>query len=233
MVRKISSPPVDRCPTLIPGFDNLCAGGLVRNNTYVINGGPGAGKTVFMLQFLWNGLSIEENGLYISFESDLFDLMQDAYTMGWDFSKSDQEGKCKFLRVDPNTNPKELAKQLMEVISKFEIKRVCIDPLSVYVMSMPDQSKARKIIYELTSLLKRMKVTVLVSMETFGDGISSLSSEQNNIIDFLSDGVLELHSAGIGGEADRAVRIVKMRRTNHIREPTPMKITSQGIQVLE
>ncbi|MEM3405938.1 MAG: ATPase domain-containing protein [Candidatus Pacearchaeota archaeon] len=225
---------VERCPTGIPGFDKLCNGGLVRNNTYVVLGGPGAGKTIFLLQYLWTGLAYNENGLYISFESDLTDVMQDAYILGWDFSKYDQAGKCKFIRLDPSITDKELTKQIMSFVAKYDVKRVCIDPLSVFNMTINDPARIRRILYDLCSLLKRLKVTVLLSLETPGDGEGDLSSseEVHNIVEFLTDGVIKLHSLGVGGEADRAIRIIKMRRTAHVREPVPMKITNKGIVVL-
>ena len=235
MPRKLTggSSVVERCPTGIPGFDKLCQGGLVRHNTYVVKGGPGAGKTIFLLQFLWNGLMYGENGLYLSFESDLFDVMQDAYVMGWDFSKYDQQGKCKFVRFDPSITEREISKQIMDLVSKYEIKRICMDPVSVFSMSIGDETKIRKTLYNLTSLMKRLRATVLLSNETSGDASGDLAGRSlHDIIDFLVDGVIELHSVGIGGEADRAVRIVKMRRTNHVREPIPMKITNNGITVL-
>jgi len=234
MEKKISkSELVERCPTGISGFDKMCLGGLVRNNTYVIDGGPGAGKTTFLLQFLWTGLAYNENGLYLSFEPDLSDIMQDASTFGWDFSKYDRSGKCKFMRLDPNLGEKELQKQIMSSVSRYDVRRVCIDPLSVFSLTIPDRSKMRRVLYNLCSLLKRLKVTVLLSSETAGDGQGELGDEgKNNIIDFLVDGVITLHSMGIGGEADRAVSIVKMRRTNHVREPIPMRITDDGLIVL-
>ena len=93
---------IERCPTGIHGFDKLCEGGLVRGSVNSILGGPGAGKTTFLLQFLWNGVHMHnENGLFISFESDVEDIFKDAIPLGWDFSKLDQEGKCKFIKMAP------------------------------------------------------------------------------------------------------------------------------------
>jgi predicted ATP-dependent serine protease len=44
-----------KTPTGIEGFDLITGGGLPRNRTSLILGGPGAGKTVFALQTLVNG----------------------------------------------------------------------------------------------------------------------------------------------------------------------------------
>lgn len=225
---------IERCQTGIPGFDQLCQGGLVRNNVYSIVGGPGSGKTIFLLQFLWNGLKEGENGLYVSFEPDILDVILDAYMFGWDFSKYEQKGKCKFLRFSPLTSEREIEKQLMEIVSKYDIKRVCLDPITVFCMAQEKESIIRQSLYNLTSLLKRMKATVLLSEEASGESSLEMSSEKFNthsIIEFLVDGVINLHSIGLGGTTDRAIRIVKMRRTNHVRGPVPMQITDKGIVV--
>jgi circadian clock protein KaiC len=222
--------PVERCLSGIPGFDKICEGGLVRDNVYIVKGGPGSGKTVFLLNFLWGGLAYRENGAYLTFETDLHDLFKDAESFGWDFEKYDQSGHCRFVRLDPGISERDLEKKLMELVSKHDVRRVCIDPVNIYAMTIPDRVKLRQTIYNLISLLKRMKVTVLLSEEAESDLGESGSKHSN--LEFISDGVLHLHSIGVGGEADRAVRIIKMRRTDHIREPVAMKITDKGMVVL-
>jgi len=228
--------PIERCPTGIGGFDKLCQGGLVRNNVSTVVGGPGSGKTVFLLQFLWNGLQQGENGIYVSLESDLADVIQDAYAFGWDFSKYDAEGKCKFLRFSPTTAEREMEKMLMEAIAKYDVKRVCFDPVSVFAMALEKESAVRQAIYNLCSLLKRLKVTVLLSEEVHGEASMDISAGEKlsryGVVEFLVDGVITLHSIGLGGATDRAIRIVKMRRTNHVRGPVPMQITDNGVVIL-
>src|ERR1700722_14529193 len=44
-----------KMPTGVEGFDAITGGGLPRNRTSLILGGPGGGKTVFALQTLVNG----------------------------------------------------------------------------------------------------------------------------------------------------------------------------------
>jgi len=66
-----------------------------------------------------------------------------------------------------------------------------------------------------------------------GTGDSDVSKiSRFGVEEFLCDSVIVLHSAGLGGDADRAVRIVKMRRTNHTKGPIPMEIGKGGIAVL-
>jgi circadian clock protein KaiC len=228
----------ERCKSGIEGFDRLCDGGFVKNSVNVILGGPGAGKSTFLMQFLWNGINeYNENGAYISFEPDVLDLMEDAKGYGWNFAKLDAKGKCKFLRLSPKTTVSELKTQLTEIVSKYDIQRLCIDPVSVLAMNIDKDSQIRETLFDLTSLLKRLKVTVLLAEETDENDSQSLSlgsgENRTKFIKYLSDGMINFYSMGLGGATDRALRISKMRRTNQVRGPVPFKITSKGIEVVD
>jgi circadian clock protein KaiC len=229
---------MDRCPTGIVGFDKMCQGGFIRNSDNLIVGGPGSGKSTFLLQFLWNGATkFGENGLYCSFEPDIVETLSDAMAYGWDFSKLSSEGRMKFMRFSPQTSIEELKAELTKIISRNGIKRVCFDPISVLALNVSEQGKVRQTIFELSSLMKRLKVTSVLADESLeGEGMqSSIEGEwtKTDILRFLSDSVTLFYESGISGVGDRAVRIAKMRRTSHVRKPMGMKIGSKGIEVIQ
>jgi len=229
---------VDRCPTGIVGFDKICWGGFVRNSDNLIVGGPGSGKSTFLLQFLWNGVTqFNENGLYCSFEPDIVDTLNDAMAYGWDFSKLSAEGKIKFMRFAPQTTILELKKELTEMIAKNNIKRICFDPISVLALNLSDQGKIRQTIFDLSALMKRLKVTtVFVDESLEGEGLQGQVDgdwTKTDILRFLSDSVTIFYESGIAGVGDRAVRIAKMRRTAHERKAVGMGITGKGIEVAD
>jgi len=227
---------VERCPTGIPGFDAISKGGFVRNSVNVVLGGPGAGKSTFLLQFLWNGVNMfDEPGVYVSFEPDIENIFLDALTFGWDFKDLDRSGKCKFVKFSPKTSIRDIKEELTALVAKHGIKRIALDPISVLTMSLGADKDIRGTIYELTSLLKRLNVTTLLADETVDGGTEefSLGEEETRtqFMKFLSDGLINFYSSGLGGSSDRAVRITKMRRTNHLRGPIPFEITNSGIEV--
>ena len=159
---------IERCPTGIDGFDAICQGGFVRNSSNVIVGGPGSGKTTFLLQFLWIGATkFEENGLYCSFEPDIVEVLSDARWFGWDFSKLAQEGRVQFLKFSPQTSINELRGELTKLISKHNIKRICFDPVSVLALNLSESGKIREVIFDLVSLMKRLNVTSILADESF------------------------------------------------------------------
>jgi len=229
---------IDRCPTGIIGFDKICQGGFVRNSDNLIVGGPGSGKSTFLLQFLWNGVTkFKENGLYCSFEPDIVDTLNDAMSFGWDFSKLSSEGKIKFMRFAPETSIEELKSELKKIITQNNIKRICFDPISVLALNLSDQGKIRKTIFDLSALMKRMKVTtVFVDESLEGEGLQGQVDgdwTKTDILRFLSDSVTIFYESGIAGVGDRAVRIAKMRRTAHERKAVGMGIGDKGVEVAD
>jgi len=225
---------IDRCPTGVVGFDKLCAGGFVRNSDNLIVGGPGSGKSTFLLQFLWNGATqFRENGLYCSFEPDVVDTLNDGMAHGWDFSRLSEEGKIRFMRFSPQTSVDELKKELSRVISQNNIRRICFDPISVLALNLSDQGKIREAIFDLSNLMKRFKVTTVFADESMDEMWATNGGDwtKTDILRFLSDSVSIFYESGIAGIGDRAIRIAKMRRTAHERAAVGMIIGDKGIEV--
>lgn len=228
---------IERVKTYVPGFDKHIEGGFVKNSVNLLSGGPGTGKTVFSMQFLYEGVKKGENGLFVSFEEDFENLMGDAQVFHWDFEQLQKEGKCIFLSCKPLEEP-NLQTKMQEIIQKYKIKRVVIDSISIFSMMFKDDAyRVRKEFYKLARFLKDQGCTILLTAEISGEAPLDITSgggslSRDGIIEFIADSVITLHNSGIGGEGDRAIRVLKMRRTAHTKGPVSMGITANGMQVL-
>ena len=209
----------------------------MRDCDYLFVGGSGSGKSMFLLQFLWNGVTMfNENGLYCSFEPDIVDTLNDGVAHGWDFTKLSASGKIKFMRFAPQTEIAELNSELTKVIARNDIRRICFDPISVLALNLNDSGKIRQAIYDLSALMKRLKVTTIFADESLEENFLGMNNgdwTKTDILRFLSDSVTVFYEGGIAGVGDRAIRIVKMRRTAHERRAVGMKIGDKGIEVGE
>ena len=117
----------------------------------------------------------------ISFELPEEDLYADAMTYGWDFLKLQSQGMCEFLKISPRTTMKLLTKELVQTVLKKDIKRVCIDPISVLSMYLKENASVREYVFELTSLLKRFSITTLIADETIEGAAECLSMGSEDI----------------------------------------------------
>ncbi|MFH1682490.1 MAG: ATPase domain-containing protein [Candidatus Woesearchaeota archaeon] len=229
---------VERVKTNIPGFDRLVDGGLVKDSIVLLSGGPGTGKTIFGMQFLYNGATeLDENGMFISFEENLHSLKEDAKVFGWDFDELEKKDKVRFITFKPFSNP-GLTDEIIKLIKGKNIKRAVIDSISLYTMAFKDDLfKIRKELYRLTNLFENLNCTTILTSEVAGEAPLDISSgntiTRDGMIEFIADAVITLHNSGIGGEADRAIRVLKMRRTNHEKAPIPMTISEDGMNVLK
>ena len=225
-----------RIRTYVPGFDSLIGGGFIPGSVNLISGGAGTGKTAFCLQYLYHGILEDgQNGLFLSFEENLDDLKLDAQSYGFDFTKLEEQKRMKFLFISPYAlqNFKE---ELTSEVSIIDAKRVVIDSTSTFGMGLDSSYEVRKELYALAKVLKKLKCTTVITSEIIGEapldmsgGIGSLS--RFGVEEFVADSVITLHYAGLGGGTDRAVRVVKMRRTDHVKGPVPMTMGQGGISV--
>ncbi len=220
--------PIARVKTGIPGLDELIEGGLIPGSAVLVAGHTGAGKTLFSMQFLWNGLIKGEPGVYISFEQTPEELKDDAIIFGWNFDAYERKGMCKIAFY----NPFEIAdvnKIITDEINKVKAKRVVIDSTSIFAMYLNDEFKVREKLYKLIEKLKQTGCTVLMTSEILEDakGFSRYGVEE-----FVADAVIALYYTGLGGEAYNNIEIRKMRRTKHARGYFPLEFTSDGLKVI-
>jgi len=218
-VHTVNKKVAERTPSFIPGLDKLIGGGFVKRSVNLISGGAGTGKSVFCMQFLHAGaINGGENGLYVSFEENLDDLKEDASHFGFDFDQLEEQKRVKFIFLSPYAlqNFKE---ELSTEVSIIDAKRVVIDSTSTFGMGLDSSYEVRKELYALAKELKKLKCTTLLTSEVAGEAPIDSSSggglSRFGVEEFVADSVITLHYGGLGGSNDRALRVVKMRRTNH------------------
>ena len=123
-----------------------------------------------------------------------------------------------------------------DLITKNDIKRVVIDSTSVFGLYLKDPYEVRKKIWEVSNLIKRWGCTAIITSEI--EGLTDIQSADKSrpvsrfgVEEFVSDGVVVLHHSALGGDWDRAIHVIKMRRTNHKKGIYSMKMGPDGIKV--
>jgi circadian clock protein KaiC len=222
---------VPRVPTGITGFDGLVAGGFEKDGIVLIGGDSGTGKSIFCLQYLYNGITkYNEPGIYLSFAESKEAVYTHAALFGWDFEKLEKEKKFMFLKYEPHAVVKimnEGGGTIREAIEALGAKRLVIDSVTAYSMFFKSPYEASESLLQLFDLLRGWKcTTLLVSEELVG-----LEMRKGDRSEFLADGVLYLYHIRKRSVRVRAVEVLKMRDTRIVEKLCPIEITDEGIVV--
>lgn len=88
---------VDRIKTGIDGLDKELHGGLEKYKVFLIAGESGTGKTIFCLQYIYEGLKAGENAIYIVVKEKPNDILEEAKSLGWNLEEYVQSKKLTIL----------------------------------------------------------------------------------------------------------------------------------------
>jgi len=99
-----------KTPTGIKGFDEITGGGLPAGRPSLVCGPPGAGKSLFALQFLVNGVTrFDEPGLFLTFEENRADVIADVNSLNFNLLGLEEEGRLAVdaLALEPHVDTGE------------------------------------------------------------------------------------------------------------------------------
>ena len=100
---------VQKLPTGIEGFDDVCQGGLPIARSTLVSGTSGTGKTVFSLQYLHHGIChFDEPGIFVTFEESPLDIIRNAASFGWDLQELIDQDKLFILDASPDPDGQDV-----------------------------------------------------------------------------------------------------------------------------
>lgn len=220
----------ERIKTGIKGLDKMTGGGLVRGTNILLSGGSGTGKTLIGLQFLIEGTSIGENGVFISFEEDRNLLNNNAKSFGWDIEKLEDEGLLKVLYTSAdqlNINKNALA--IKRVVEEIGAKRVVIDGINNFRYILNDNVKIFEHVNILAAYLASRNITTIFTNEVSElMGSSTISGDETSII---MDSIILLRYVEIESEMKKAISVLKMRGSDHDKGIRELVISKNGIEI--
>lgn len=229
---------VEKIRTTIEGFDDISHGGLPSGRTTLVSGTSGTGKTLFSLQFLYNGITyFNEPGVFVTFEESPSDIIKNACIFGWDLQRLIAEGKLFILDASPDPEGQDiignfdlsgLIERLQYAIRKYKAKRVSIDSVTAVFQQYEAVGVVRREIFRLVARLKQLNVTTIITTERSEEygPVASFGVEE-----FVSDNVVIVRNVLEGERRRRTIEILKLRGTTHMKGEYPFTITNNGINI--
>ncbi|MEI6379529.1 MAG: circadian clock protein KaiC [Cyanobacteriota bacterium ELA615] len=229
---------VQKIRTMIEGCDEITHGGMPIGRTTLVSGTSGTGKTLFAIQFLYNGIKyFDYPGLFITFEESPYDIIQNARSFGWNLQKLIDEGKLFILDASPDPDGQEvvgsfdlsaLIERIQYAIRKYKAQLVSVDSVTAIFQQYDAASVVRREIFRLVARLKHLKVTSIMTTERV-DEYGQIA--RFGVEEFVSDNVIVLRNVLEGERRRRTIEILKLRGTTHMKGEYPFTITNDGINI--
>ncbi|AKH98657.1 gas vesicle protein GvpD [Halanaeroarchaeum sulfurireducens] len=217
--------------TGIKGLDRILDNGLLRRQNALLRGPPGAGKTIFGLHFLAEGVEQDETSLYINLGEPTeyvqrtaaeFDLHPDDIHFH-DLSPSDDqfaEDEAYSLFEAADVEQSVFIEELKDTIQDIDPDRVLVDPITEFRYLTKDDRQFRKQILGLLDLLKDADATVLLTSQ-------AAETVSDDDLQFLTDTVISLHKH----ESHRTVEVSKFRGSSFRDGHHSYEINDEGVAV--
>jgi len=233
----------DRVKTGIPGLDDLLEGGFPKGRAILVTGTMGTGKTIFGMQYIYEGAKMGEPGVYLTMEEKPKNLRSEMAKVGMDVASLEKKGKLaiidaslvrlglesdeEFTLSPESFDVNHLIQNVIMTAKNIGAKRIVIDALpSLDILLDEDRHKVRNTIIELAYLLQENDLTALLLSEITTDGTTI---SRHGVEEFVVDGVVVLSK--VEALDKRMLTIHKMRQTKHQLKPVTLTITNKGVSL--
>jgi KaiC/GvpD/RAD55 family RecA-like ATPase len=236
-------------PTRVSTFDKMMeTKGLERGSTMLISGGCGSGKSIFAMQCAYNAALNGERVVYFTFDEDADRVKRHMYNnFGWKLAELEKKGDLAMQKVDPYDIARSIESiikeksiedviesirnvhmDVKEVTMPFHPDRVIIDSLSALSVAFSDKLKYRAYLNVLFDSLRGYNsVNFVVTEAEQEPNVYSRSGVE----EFLVDGVVVFYNIRRDSIRTRALEILKLRFSDHMKKLVPFKITEEGIVI--
>lgn len=215
-----------RVSTGISGFDEILGGGLFQQGMYMIEGPPGAGKTILSAQICFHHARAGKKILYITLIAESHGKLINNLR-AFDFLDDHLIPQCVILMSGyqelKTSGLNGLLHLAARAVAEHRPAIVVIDGYRSIHALAPDNSAIAEFIYELNALITTTKSLCLLLSPS---DVSDIWTEKT-----LMDGVIELYRHATGMRSVREIEVHKLRASEQIEGRHVFTIGSAGIRV--
>jgi len=232
----VAPQPLPKIATGIAGFDEISYGGLPRQRTTLLKGGPGSGKTVFALQCLVNAVrKRKERGIFVAFEETTGQLLANAGTFNWGLPAM---MKKKLFFLDARLSPEVVQSgefDLSGMLAMLKAKKeelgagwIVFDGIDVLLTLLRDPAAEMREIYRIRDWLAENGMSAIITAKTEG----GLSDAVNyDFMQFMVDCVVRLNRRLEHGVSLHRLQITKYRGSDFMAGEFPLAFDATGMDV--
>ena len=228
---------LQKCPTGIPGFDQISFGGLPSGRPSLVAGQAGSGKTLFALEFVVFGAErFDEPGVFVSFEETPEEILANVRSLHLDVQRLIDDNRLRVMHLE--IDPEELQEagdydldglflRLSGEIQAIGARRIALDAIENLFAGFSDMRRLRCAFRRVLNWFKAQGITAVVTTER---GATTLT--RHGLEEYIADCVISLDNRVEGDIATRRLRIVKYRGSAHESDEFPFLLDRSGFTVI-
>jgi circadian clock protein KaiC len=216
-----------RVPTGIPGLDGILEGGLLSGGVYIVQGPPGAGKTIFGNQLCFSHAARGEKAAYVTLLAESHTQMIGHMRRMKFFDAAvipDQIHYLSAFKILEQEGLHGLLATLRKVVMSRTATLLVLDGLVSAEEASPDAREFKKFIHELQTVAAMCRCTVLLLGST--ERPRPFRPEHTMV-----DGIIELSDELFSARPLRHIRVQKIRGVAQVRGQHSMTISDDGLRV--
>jgi circadian clock protein KaiC len=216
-----------RIKTGIPGLDRILAGGLFETGVYIVQGGAGAGKTIFANQICFHYARDKRRALYYTLLTEAHDRMLSFLSRLSFFDEKQLPDALSYVsgfKLLETEGLPGVIRNVRDMIARDRPSIVVIDGLVSAEEIAPNNTAFKKFLHEIQTVSAMFTCTVLLLTNT--EAATRLQAEHTMV-----DGIIELKAEVVGLKARRTLEVSKMRGSGQLRGTHTLEINEDGITV--
>jgi circadian clock protein KaiC len=211
----------------IPGLDGLMNGGISAGEATVILGPSGAGKTIFGLNFVAEGLARGERCLYVTFQDTADQLIKMAAGFGWDLAAARASGQLTVHHIPLGELDLDmLTAHIRADLADVPVQRVILDSLAELVFAARETDRFPAYARSLIGMIRASGASLVITSET--TTLGPTPEPEGGGVMFLFHNLIQLRYIELNSATGRALNIVKMRNSDHRKDVHQFEISDEG-----
>lgn len=224
-----------KTPTNIKGLDEVLHGGVPTGRLTIINGGPGAGKTILGMELLIRGTESGQSAVFVSFEEAGEAMRRNALSMGWDLSQIEEAGDLALINPEIDYEAVSSGEFTIEglcailegQIRQIDASLIIFDALDMLMRMFDNPSRARNQLIILHRWLSERELTAVMTVKDMkGD------QQEYDYLDFMADCVIDIDQRIEDQVTTRRLNVKKYRGSDFASREHPFIISDHGIVVM-
>jgi circadian clock protein KaiC len=219
-------PTIERVPSGVPGLDTVLRGGFPKGGIHILQGAPGAGKTILGNQLCYHHAAAGGRALYATLlaESHARMLLHLGTLRFFDASRlPDQVSYVSGLGTLEGEGLPGLLTLLRREIAARKATVLVLDGLAAAEDRAASDTEFKKFIQELQAQAALHGCTAFLLATAKGQAVPPEHT--------MVDGVVELADVRFGSRTERGLFVNKLRGSGHLPGRHPFRITEEGLVV--